>query len=209
MRHIAAVPVAALLASSACSLFPQGECSGGERCNGNVLQDCHSTEFMGPGKWFDVQTCISPQVCRANALGPGALPDAPSATGCFDRNAYCDEGSAWCSSGATAADSWLWSCQLRGSDGTVQWSKANCGARTPPTICFDGFLGTAATGCYEVVRYCQPGDARCDGNVLVACSGLPTVVDGRAVFDWTSADCSQNGMVCKTISGYGPGCAAP
>ena len=172
MTRLLAVALAVLLVMSACSPFPKGDCSSGQvRCSGNTLQDCRSTEFLGPGSWHDLQTCTSPQVCRVDTAGPMVdLGDIEN--GCFDPNAYCpSEGATACS--GTAPDSSLWSCLLRSSDQTLRWSMTSCSSLVPRATCVWGQSNTAA--CYEVVENCRVSDNHCNGNLLLTCSG-PSIV---------------------------------
>jgi hypothetical protein len=204
VTRLVAVPVLALLVISAgCS---KDECSGGDRCSGNTMQTCGPSGpyGTGPNTWTSIGHCDSPQVCRMNAIGPNPEPNAPSQSGCFNPNAYCLEGSVLCEE--TAAGPTLWSCVLRTSDQTVQWSRTIC---SPPTNCI-AILTGAAGGCYEVVRSCPAFDTHCEGNVLLTCSHYPTLIDNKAVYDWTTYDCTPVGLVCRTPPNFSsPGCIPP
>jgi len=207
VTRLVAVPVLALLVISACS--PKDECSGSDRCSGNVIQTCgpSSPTWGSPNTWHTIGYCTSPQVCRMNAIGPNPEPNAPSQSGCFDQNAYCNqlyEGMVLCEE--TVAGPTLWSCVLRTSDQTVQWSKTIC---SPPTTCI-AILTGAAGGCYEVVRNCPASDTHCEGNVLFTCSYIPTLIDNRAVYDWATYDCTPGGLVCRIPpNSASPGCIPP
>ena len=205
-RHVA-VAMAALLAWGGCG-FHQGDCSGGAfRCIDNNLEVCVADGMFGPTHWNASQSCVSPQVCRVNPAGPDASLGAPNDPGCFDPDAYCTAGSARCY--GSGSDSTLWACVLRASDRTFRWTRTACGGQVPPTTCVDYFvgLGSANAGCYDVVWNCTVSDPpRCEGNVLLVCSNYPALIDGKAVFEWDRFDCSQNGQVCRTPPGYGPGC---
>lgn len=205
MARLFAVPVVALLSMSACEIFPKGECaSGAVRCNGNTLQDCHATEFLGPTSWNDKQACISPQVCRTDTAGP-AVDLGEIENGCFDPNAYCPgEGATTCS--GAALDSSLWSCVLHSADQTLRWAMTNCSGLVPQATCLWGPSNAAA--CYEIVQNCRVADNHCDGSILWTCSG-PNLVNDKAVFDWETVDCAQGGQVCRVHPTFGVGCYPP
>jgi len=205
VTRLVAVPVLALLVISACS--SRDECSGADRCSGNVMQTCGPITFGGPNTWHSIGHCDSPQVCRVYAIGPNPEPNAPRQSGCFDQNAYCNqlyEGMVLCEE--TVAGPTLWSCVLRTSDQTVQWSRTIC---SPPTTCI-AILTGATGGCYEVVRNCPTSDTHCEGNVLFTCSYTPTLIDNRAVYDWATFDCTPGGLVCRIPPhSASPGCIPP
>jgi hypothetical protein len=154
VTRLVAVPVLALLVISACG--SKDECSGGDRCSGNTMQTCGPSGPLevGPNTWTSIGHCDSPQVCRVNAIGPNPEPNAPSQSGCFNPNTYCLDGIVQCEE--TVAGPTLWSCVLRTSDQTVQWSRTIC---RPPTTCI-AILTGAVGGCYEVVRSCPAYDTQ-------------------------------------------------
>ena len=211
-RHTAIV-VAALLGLSACSdPADNNDCStpGVQRCNNNALQICMSNYLGGSPYWSSGPPCPSPQVCRVNTAPDG---DIAGETGCFDPNAFCPaEGFTSCTTTWSAASP-LWSCALRASDQTLQWSKTNCGEQVPKGICMGGYLpGDPPAACLEVVENCPAfpvPDIHCEGTVLFHCFG-PTLTDKKAVFDWMTQDCALTGQVCRLepLSAV-PSCAAP
>lgn len=203
-RHLSVAAVVLLLLNAR-GPINKGDCSSGDiRCRDNALQHCYADEAFGYASWHAGQACLSPQVCRVNTAD-GSL-GAPNENGCFDRNAYCTPGSGACYSTETASS--VWSCVLRASDQTFRWSKTICSAQSPPTTCFDAFLGQANPGCYEAVRKCTHSMDHCEGSVTFTCSDWPVVVDNKAVFDWITRDCALDGQVRK-MQASGPGCDLP
>lgn len=210
MRPLAGVAIAGLCMSAACN-SPDGAeaCRLDQqlyRCKGNELQWCLGGSFFGsyvPPTWSTTETCKAPEVCKI-----GTNPElAPfDQIGCFEANSSCaEEGATRCAlSGAISStvpvD--LWTCLRSSADQSLQWTLTRCDLQTPAAICLDN---PPPTACYEVAGTCtSPYASRCEGNVLYFCSG-PTIVDGKAVFDWVlSVDCAATGMVCRNATCENP-----
>lgn len=207
MTRFFAVPLTALFLMVACAPdWGNGDCSDGEySCSGSTLRYCVSTASAKPS-WQDVETCVSPQVCRVNAAGPDAALGAPIENGCFDPNSYCHGGAVSCT-WLFGAGSDLWSCLLRASDQTFRWTRTFCGAQVPKAMCFED-SGTPAA-CFEVVEVCTANNSQCEGNVVLTCSTVPIIIDNKAVFDWDRTDCTLGGRVCRVVSPGGASCVSP
>ena len=198
------------LALASCHLLGEEKCHGYYRCHDNSLEWCTSDQWFGDTYWHVVATCESPQVCRVDTA-PG-VDLGQVEMGCFDSNAYCPAGQAVCvdtGSGLNASDSSLWSCVLQESDQTLRWSRTVCSAQTPVAWCaYDPSGGSPVPACYEAVQNCPYFPARdlhCEGSVQYWCAG-PSVIDGKAVFDWYTVDCAPN--TCAVRDGL-PDCATP
>jgi hypothetical protein len=210
MRPLAGMAMVGLCLSVACS-SPDGAeaCKLDQalfRCKGNEYQWCIGGSFFGsyvPPTWTTMQTCKAPEVCKI-----GTNPElAPiDQMGCFEADSSCaEEGAARCAlSSATnpmvPVD--LWTCLRSSASQSLQWTVTRCDLQTPAAICL---TDAAPTACYEVAGTCSsPHASRCEGNVLYFCSG-PTIVDGKAVFDWVlNVDCAATGMVCRNAACENP-----
>lgn len=211
MNRYLAVAVTGLLSLCACS-GENNDCAtpGLQRCKNNALQTCtRDWLFGGSPSWSSDPACPSPQVCRVDTAPGASLGAAES--GCFAPDAYCPaEGYAVC-------DSWwptaLWSCVLRTSDHTLQWSMTRCSELVPRAFCMGNSPpdDPPLAACYETVENCPAfplPDSHCEGNVLFHCYG-PTLTDNKAVFDWYTTDCTLTGQVCGIAPQIGPYCVSP
>ncbi|MGA8891277.1 MAG: hypothetical protein WB493_06900 [Anaeromyxobacteraceae bacterium] len=219
----ACVGVAALVASLGC----QGDGSqpvvderepcdrseeGSWRCKDNAYQVCGGMMGDVPKYWTTQETCVLPDECRIDDAGGHAalLPYcyAPGSTCSLARFSTCDR--------IGIPSPALWTCRVRPSDGTLQWTVTPCSERSPPAICLpDGVWWEQPTpehACYEVAVPCplEPGfpypAATCEGNVRVRCR--PVVVEGKAVFTVDAEDCTLEQRVCRS-SGAQAGCVLP
>ncbi len=214
MARCGAAILVALLGSIACSSDPpDNHCStpGELRCSNNALQTCMKDNLLGgPPTWSSGTPCPSPLVCRVNTAPDGIIAGED---GCFAPNAFCPaEGFTSCTN-VLSAGSPLWTCTLRASDQTLQWSRTDCAAQVPQAFCAGGFLpGDPPAACMQLVANCPVfpvPDVHCEGNVLFQCAG-PTVADNKVVFDWVTTDCALNGQVCRIPPMYAtPVCAVP
>lgn len=210
MRSFTTVAFIGLCMLAACSEDKPEACDLGQdayRCKGNEIQLCLGGCFFGScvaPAWATMETCKAPAVCKV-----GTNPElAPiDRNGCFEANSSCgEEGAARCAlSGlnnvALPVD--LWTCSRSSQNQSLQWTLTRCDLQTPAAICFPDSYSSGEpppTACYEPAGSCPPSsrfDRRCEGNVVNFCSG-PTIVDGKAVFDWVLvADCAAMGMVCR------------
>jgi len=213
MARYVAVVGAALLGLCACSSDTDNHCSspGTKRCGtNNALQICERSFLGGDSTWSSGTPCPAPQVCRVNTAPDGEIAGED---GCFAPNAFCPaEGFTACTN-VLSAESPLWTCTLRASDQTLQWSRTNCAEQVPQAFCEGGFLpGDPPAACMELVANCPVfpvPDVHCEGNVLFQCAG-PFLTDNKVVFDWVTTDCALNGQVCRIPPMYAvPTCAAP
>jgi hypothetical protein len=203
MRSLKTVAFTGLCILAACSQDKPDACDLGQdtyRCKANELQWCLGGCFFGScvaPTWGTMETCKAPEVCKI-----GTNPElAPiDQTGCFEANSSCaEEGAARCAlsdvNNVTVPGD-LWTCSRSSQNQSLQWTLTRCDLQTPAALCL-GDPPPAA--CYEVAGTCSssPHAHLCEGNVLNFCSG-PTIVDGKAVFDWILVvDCAATGMVCR------------
>ena len=217
------VGVAALLAALACQdqvdsgpVDQPERCEqsqeGDWRCKDNAYQLC--TGMMGnvPKHWLTQEQCVQPQECRIDDAGGhvGFLPY------CYAPGSACNlAGYSTCDQIDTPSPA-LWTCRLRASDGTLQWTVTNCAERSPPAICLPDWVFVEQPrpehACYEVAVPCplEPGfpypAATCDGNVRVQCR--PVVREGKAVFTVDVEDCTPQFRICRSV-GTEAGCVTP
>jgi hypothetical protein len=182
------------------------------RCKDNAYQMCIGMMGDAPKYWTTQEECVLPQECRIDDAGGHAffLPY------CYTPGSTCNlAGVSTCDQIGTPSLA-LWTCSLRPSDGTLQWTVQRCDEQSPPAICLpDGFWveqWTPPKGCYEVAAPCplEPEfpypAATCDGNVRLQCR--PVVVDGKAVFMVRAEDCTLEQRVCRSV-GTQAGCVMP
>ena len=211
MTRYVGIPMAVLLVLSACS-GESNDCStpGEQRCTKNALQTCARNFLGGSPYWSSDAACPSPQVCRVDTAGPSV--NLGGENGCFDPKAFCPyEGYATCT-GWWSTQSPLWSCVLRASDQTLQWSVTNCGELATRAMCEGNtppYLPPAA--CYEVVENCPLfpiPNIHCEGNVLFSCNWQ--LIDDKVVANWVTQDCTLSGQVCRLLPLYAvPECTFP
>lgn len=217
MRPLVGIAIVGFCLSAACSSPTSDEseeCSspGTLRCKGNNFQVCIAGfcvfDCSGPPRapiWVTTDTCIAPEVCK---IGTHPEIDPWLQNGCFATNSSCAElGAATCALPDAFNPSQLpvdlWTCSQSSQDQSLQWSLTRCDLQTPSAICLpDSYWtgDTPPTACYEPTGTCPPEsrwERRCEENVIYFCQG-PTIVDGKAVFDWIQlVDCAATGDVCR------------
>lgn len=223
MRERAWIGFTALLAALACQgdgIHPVVDepepCDrlqeGDWRCKDNAYQLCTGMMGNAPKHWTTQEVCVLPDECRIDDAGGHTfvLPHCytPGSTCSLARFSTCDQ--------VGIPSPALWTCRVRPSDGTLQWTVTPCSERSPPAICLpDGVWWEQPTpehACYEVAVPCplEPEvpypAAACEGNVRVQCR--PVVVEGRVVFTVGAEDCTPQNRVCRSV-GTEAGCVTP